>query len=322
MQLSKLYWLCGILFVTVIVLAIVFIPADFRKDETSPATYTGAEWNMPDINSLPATPEVELIRYGKELIVNTSFYLGPKGTIARVSNGMNCENCHLDAGTRYEGNNYSAVFSTYPKVRGRSGAMETIYKRVNDCLQRSLNGKDLDSNSREMHAIYCYIKWLGINVPKQVTPEGAGIVDLPFMDRAADPAEGKIVYVQKCQRCHAADGEGVFNIDSTGYEYPPLWGSKSYNTGAGLFRLSRFAGYVKYNMPYDAKDSQARPSTEEAWDVAAFVNTQPRPTKKFINDWPDISKKPFDEPFGPYTDNFTEQQHKFGPFAPIVKAVK
>jgi thiosulfate dehydrogenase len=34
-------------------------------------------------------------------------------------------------------------------------------------------------------------------------------------------------------------------------------------------------------------------------------------------DWPDISKKPFDHPFGPYADNFPEKQHKFGPYAEI-----
>jgi thiosulfate dehydrogenase len=34
-------------------------------------------------------------------------------------------------------------------------------------------------------------------------------------------------------------------------------------------------------------------------------------------DWPNISKKPIDHPFGPYTDSFSEQQHKFGPFGPV-----
>ena len=33
-------------------------------------------------------------------------------------------------------------------------------------------------------------------------------------------------------------------------------------------------------------------------------------------------EKPFDHPFGPYADNFTEAQHKFGPFKPIVDAQK
>jgi len=58
-------------------------------------------------------------------------------------------------------------------------------------------------------------------------------------------------------------------------------------------------------------------SDEEAWDVAAYVNSQPRPKKTFTHDWPDISKKPIDHPFGPYSDDFSELQHKYGPFGVI-----
>ena len=87
--------------------------------------------------------------------------------------------------------------------------------------------------------------------------------------------------------------------------------------GAGLFRLSRFAGYVKANMPQGASWERPQLTDEEAWDVAAYVNAQPRPTKDLSTDWPDIAKKPVDHPFGPYKDPYSEQQHKFGPFGPI-----
>lgn len=259
----------------------------------------------------------KLIWYGHELIANTSIYLGPKGTVRQISNGMNCQNCHLSAGTKPWGNNYGAVFSTYPKFRERSGSIETIYKRVNDCFERSLNGSALDTASKEMQAIYAYIKWLGEEVPKGVKPKGSGIEELPYLERAADPVKGKIIFEQKCQRCHGSDGQGVMNRDGLSYQYPPLWGIHSYNSGAGLFRLSRFAGYVKNNMPFEADYHSPQLTNEEAWDVAAFVNTQPRPSMNLNNDWPDISKKPFDHPFGPYADSFSEQQHKFGPFAAI-----
>ena len=55
-------------------------------------------------------------------------------------------------------------------------------------------------------------------------------------------------------------------------------------------------------------------SDEEAWDVAAFVNSQPRPKKDISKDWPDISKKPFDHPFGPFADGKSDAQHKYGPW--------
>jgi thiosulfate dehydrogenase len=327
MRFLKSYWLiilAVLAIIAIIIMAIVFIPGDLGTPKLAPVENKKFEWDAPDILRAPNTAEGDLIRYGRKLVAHTSFFLGPKGTIASITNGMNCQNCHLAAGTKYLGNNYSAVYSTYPKFRARSGAIETIYKRINDCMERSLNGKGLDTNSREMQSIYAYIKWLGQNVPKNLKPPGAGIADLPFMDRAADTARGKIVYIQNCQRCHATNGEGVLNADGTEYQYPPLWGMHSYNAGAGLYRISRLAGYIRHNMPFDKDEKkEVLPLTdEEAWDVAAFIISQPRPVKKFPKDWPDISAKPIDHPFGPYKDSFKEQQHKYGPFDPIVNYKK
>ncbi|MCY1525424.1 hypothetical protein D9M68_604020 [compost metagenome] len=70
-------------------------------------------------------------------------------------------------------------------------------------------------------------------------------------------------------------------------------------------------------MPFGASYTNQILSDEEAWDLAAFVNSQPRPHKDQQNDWTDVSQKPIDFPFGPYHDSFTETQHKFGPFNPI-----
>jgi len=274
-------------------------------------------WQAPSTRDLPPTAEGELIRYGEKLVVNTSRYLGPKGVVGVFSNGMNCQNCHLAAGTRPYGNNYSAVFSTYPKFRARSGMVEDIYKRVNDCMERSLNGSSLDTGSQEMKALSAYINWLGKNVPKSGKPSGAGITDLTFLGRAADPRKGSLLYMQKCQACHGKEGQGLPAADSGCYTYPPLWGDHSYTTSAGLYRISRFAGYVKDNMPFGASHGTPLLTDEEAWDLAAFVNSQPRPDKRFKGDWPDIAGKPVDHPFGPYADSFSENQHKFGPFGPI-----
>lgn len=274
-------------------------------------------WVAPDTATIPKTPEGDLIRYGRELIAHTARYLGPQGSVMQISNGMNCQNCHLEAGTKPYGNNYGSVASTYPKFRARSGTIENIYKRVNDCFERSLNGKPIDTNSREMQAIKAYIEWLGKEVPKGKEAKGSGIVDLPFLDRPADPEKGKIIYEKKCAVCHQKDGSGQMKPDGKEWLYPPLWGPKSYNHGAGLYRISRFAGYVKYNMPLGVSYPDSQLTDEEAWDVAAYVNSMPRPAKDLSKDWPDISQKPIDHPFGPFTDGFDEKQHKYGPFGPI-----
>lgn len=279
------------------------------------------EWLAPDTNSIPKTAEGDLIRYGRDLIANTSYYLGPKGKVATISNGMNCQNCHLDAGARSFSNCFSAVASIYPVFRPRSGIVESIEFRVNDCMQRSLNGKPMDSASKEMQAMVAYFHWLDKDVKKGVKPVGAGTEDLPFLDRAADPVRGKQVYITNCQSCHGINGQGVFKPDSSGYVYPPLWGMHSYNVGAGLYRLTKFAGYVKASMPFGiATHNKPVLSDADAWDVAAFVNSQPRPVKSFPKDWPDLSLKSIDYPFGPYTDSFSEKEHKYGPYGPIKKA--
>jgi thiosulfate dehydrogenase len=272
-----------------------------------------SDWRMMYLDS----SEKDLVQYGRELIAHTSEYLGPKGSVLQMSNGMNCQNCHLNAGTQPWGNNYFAVQSTYPKFRARSGTLENQIKRVNDCFQRSLNGKALDSTGREMRAILAYIKWLGNDVEKDKIPRGSGIFKLKGMKRACDPAKGLDVYVAKCQSCHQADGGGLLASNGKSYTFPPLWGKNSYNHGAGLFRISNFAGYVKYNMPQGTTYENPVLTDEEAWDVAAYVNSMPRPSKDLSMDWPKIAKKTFYHPFCPYVDPFSEEQHKFGPYKPI-----
>ncbi len=279
-------------------------------------------WHAPDTSSLTGDPNRELILLGRDIIVHTAKYFGPKGSVqSYATNGMNCQNCHLDAGTKAFGNNYGSVFSTYPKYRARSGSIENIYKRVNDCFERSLNGQALDSTSREMQAITSYINWLGKEVKNGEKAKGSGFKDLAFLQRAADVTKGKSVYQQKCQSCHQQDGQGVMNAESTAYTYPPLWGDHSYNQGAGLYRISNFAKFVKCNMPLGADYENTQLSDEEAWDVAAYVNSQPRPQKDLSKDWPKKEEKPFDHPFGPYADKFTEHQHKYGPYQPIIDTI-
>ncbi|SFT65101.1 Cytochrome c [Algoriphagus locisalis] len=279
-------------------------------------------WVAPDWPSVDLEPNADEINYGRELIVTTSEYLGPNGKVKKISNGLNCQNCHLQAGTLPLGNNYSAVKSTYPKVRGRSGKSEDIQSRINGCFQRSLNGEGLANDSKEMKAMVAYMNWLGKDVPKGEKPKGAGLYEVPLLERAADPFKGKTIYESQCAVCHMVDGQGLMKADGSGYTYPPLWGEHSYNQGAGLYRLSRFAGYVRANMPFGATYENPILSDEEAWDVAAYVNSLERPTREFPDDWPDISKKPMDHPFGPYSDGFSEEQHKFGPFQAIKEASK
>jgi len=274
-------------------------------------------WQAPDVQSISDSKLKAQVEYGRELIAHTAKYLGPNGSVMQITNGMNCQNCHLEAGTKAWGNNYAAVYSTYPKYRARSGKQEDIYKRVNDCFERSLNGKPLANNSNEMQAIKAYIEFLGSEVIKGDKPKGTGIYELTYLDRAADPIAGKSLYSLKCQSCHQPEGQGLIAEGQIEYTYPPLWGKNSYNEGAGLYRLSRLAGYIRYNMPQGASYSMPQLTDEESWDLAAYINSQVRPKKDLSADWPKVEEKPVDHPFGPYADGYSESQHKYGPFQPI-----
>lgn len=278
-----------------------------------------AVWSAPDTSDWATRSDAHLLRYGRQLVSQTADFFGPEGSVAALTNGLNCQNCHLDAGARPFSNNYALVASSYPRFRARSGSIETVHKRIADCFERSLNGSAPDSNSLEAEAIKAYVLWVGSAVQAGDKPLGAGLQNIAWLDRAADSANGALVYVEKCQACHQANGQGVANGHG-GYTFPPLWGEKSYNQAAGLFRMSRFASYVKVSMPLGASAEHPQLSDEEAWDVAAYVNSQQHPAFDISADWPDISGKPVDHPFGPFADSFSEQQHKYGPFKPILAA--
>ena len=319
---KKYFFIGGILLLIVFLILVTdtyFTKKEDIKKSSKPVTKV-VDWIAPDTLLIPATKEGDLIRYGRELILYTARFLGPAGTVAQISNGMNCNNCHIEAGTRFLGNNFSMVAVTYPLYRNRSGKLESVEMRINDCFERSLNGKKLPNTSKEMKAMISYMNWLGKGVVEGEKTAGSGVEKLPFMNRSADTVKGKIVFLTFCQRCHGRNGEGKPANSYGEYIYPPLWGKNSFNVGAGLYQISKFSGYIKNNMPFGTTYKNALLTNEQAWDVAAFVNAQPHPLFDLKMDWPEISTKPFDYPVGPYADGFSESRHKYGPYQEIVQS--
>ena len=86
-------------------------------------------------------------------------------------------------------------------------------------------------------------------------------------------------------------------------------------------RVITAAQFIKGNMPWGvATIDNPKLSDEEAYHVAAYINSFERPLKANTEaDFPDRKLKPMSTPYGPYEDNFSFEQHKYGPFQPIAK---
>jgi thiosulfate dehydrogenase len=260
--------------------------------------------------------------YGRRLLAQTPEYLGPDVSDPKmryISSRLSCGSCHLGAGAEPGTLSLPESIHHYPRFSARQGTNTSIEDRVNECMQRSMNGNPLPKNSTEMIAIALYIRSLGDQdaasgaSQKKVMGEPAGF---KTPNRAADLPAGKKILEEKCAACHQKDGSGLLAAANPihGYVFPPLWGPDSFNTGAGMHRVLTSAKFIKARMPLGRADL----TDNEAFDVAAYINSQPRPEMANLDrDYPDRKTKPIDNGYGPFADPFPLVQHQFGPFQPI-----
>lgn len=280
-------------------------------------------WTVPEVGALPNDAQGQLIRRGRDLITATYAHIGPEVAAAQryAGNNLACTNCHLSAGTRKFALPLFGLLGAFPQYNPRSGGDITIEQRIDGCMERSMNGRAMPADAPEMKAMVAYIAFLSTDVPKGQQLPGMGAGKMPELDRAADPVRGEPIYKRACLACHGTNGQGIRRSTASpilGYMVPPLWGPDSFNDGAGMNRLITAANFIHFNMPHGADYLNPQLSAEESWDVAAFMVSQPRPRKSGVDrDFPDLSKKPIDTPYGPYADGFSAQQHKYGPFAPM-----
>src|SRR5450432_1452962 len=143
MKFLQSVWFPAIIFVAVTIAVLHEMAEAPATQKIVTAPVVPAVWQAP-VASPGSDPASQMIQYGHELIAHTAKYLGPKGSVAAITNGMNCQNCHVEAGAMPYGNCFSAVAATYPVFKPRSGIKESVEFRINDCLLRSLNGKTID----------------------------------------------------------------------------------------------------------------------------------------------------------------------------------
>jgi thiosulfate dehydrogenase len=268
----------------------------------------------------------ENAEYGQRLITHTTQYLGPDVANAGMrfmSSRLACASCHISAGAEPGNLSLVAAMSRYPRISPRSGGKETIEDRINGCMTRSMNGRALPVDGPEMIAMVAWLRFLADRAAAMGADQRKAHDPPEFKtpNRAADPEAGERVFEKRCAACHGKEGTGLAASTKIidGYLFPPLWGPKSFNDGAGLHRVLTAARFVKAKMPLGRADL----NDDEAFDVAAFLNSKPRPHMANLErDYPDRSKKPVDTSYPPYADSFPAEQHLLGPFAPIEKYYK
>lgn len=278
---------------------------------------------VPDIDKLPNDAYGRLVRYGQALTDETYKHIGPEvkdQAMRYAGNNLACTSCHRQNGTLVNAIPLIGVSAVFPQYRAREDEVSTLEDRVNGCMQRSMNGKSLPLDSREMKAFIAYMHFLSRGIPVGAVLEVAETPPMKLPNRRADTAAGAKLFTKKCTMCHGTDGQGVRNGpvgDAGGYELPPLWGPDSFNDGAGMNRLSVASRFIRYNMV------NGKLSDDEAYDVAAYVLSQPRPHKAGVEkDFPAGWNKPVDAPFPPYMDGVSADQHRYGPFPPLQEKAK
>jgi thiosulfate dehydrogenase len=303
-------------------LAMAAAPASSLAAETVDLT----KWTAPDLQKVGDDALGKLIKYGHALITDTANQIGPKVADPAkryTGNNLTCETCHLQGGAQAYAMPLIGVWGRFPQYRGREGQVGTLEDRINGCMQRSMNGRPLPLDSREMKGMLSYMRWLSSGVPVSAKFIGTGTLRIKAPDRAADPHHGKQVFEQTCAACHGANGLGQRAEKGNGYQFPPLWGPDSYNNGAGMARLLTLAAFAKSNMPFGTTYQSPMLNDNDAYDVAAYIESQTRPQKANLEkDFPNLLQKPIDAPYGPYADGFSVEQHRFGPFGPIEAKVK
>jgi thiosulfate dehydrogenase len=229
-------------------------------------------------------PESELpdSAYGVSALRGRALLMATKDSLPHnVGNSLRCASCHLDNGLRKNAMPWVGSYSRFPQYRPRSGKVDLIEDRINDCFERSLNGRALSPSGRDMRDIVAYFAFLSRGIPVGAEIDGQGLARLKPL--AGNVNRGVALFTSTCARCHGADGHGTALA-------PPLWGARSYNVGAGMANIITSASFIRALMPIDRPGQLTE---QQAFDVATYINTRPRPDfPAKVHDWPKGGKPP------------------------------
>ncbi|WP_081974834.1 c-type cytochrome [Novilysobacter arseniciresistens] len=268
----------------------VAAPSDGAGPVVAPAAAPSGQsagFTPPGHDQIPDGPYGDIVRKGRDIFTDTRTHAGEF-----VGNSLSCGNCHLDAGRLANSAPLWGAYVRYPAYRSKTGQVNNYTERLQGCFMYSMNGTAPPAGSEVLVALETYSYWMAQGAPVGAQLPGAGYPKKFKPPQPPDYARGEAVFVENCALCHGEDGQGQ---SAAGRQvFPPLWGPKSYNWGAGMHQLDNAAGFIKANMPLGRGGSL---SDQQAWDVAMFMNAQERPQDpRFTGNLADTRAKFHDDP--------------------------
>ncbi|MEM5435828.1 c-type cytochrome [Paraburkholderia diazotrophica] len=234
---------------------------------SQPDTAPAHPFEPPAESAMPSGEFGKSVKLGEQIFLHTGEYAGKF-----VGNSLTCANCHLDAGRRVNSSPLWAAYVSYPAYRSKNGHVNTLAERMQGCFSYSINGKAPPLGDPVLVALESYAFWLATGAPVGGKIAGRGYPKLPPPSLKVDYTRGARVYAQHCSVCHGPDGQGQSSAGRT--VFPPLWGDRSFNWGAGMHEIQNAAGFIKANMPLGLGNTL---TDQQAWDVAFFMDSHERP---------------------------------------------
>jgi thiosulfate dehydrogenase len=275
---------------------------------------------IPDAPTQYPTGELgKMVKLGEDIINNTNTHPLTK---EYVGNKLTCKSCHLEGGKAKTLGTFIGTAAAFPAYSKREKTVQSLQNRINNCFMRSMNGVRPIVDTKASIAMATYISWLSTGIELKMNPKkpvNAYYTNIwpgskklkPIIQKATHKnyLNGQSIYNNRCASCHGNDGQGIAT-------FPPVWGSDSYNTGAGLSKLDKMATWMKHNMPL----GNANLTDKEAIDVSIYVNAQPR------DDF-DLSKHLLPrQKMGYYNSKVNEEKHSvesnFKAFGLDVKVIR
>ena len=208
-------------------------------------------------NALDATA-ADIAR-GREVFLNTP--VAARGYVP--TSALRCASCHAHEGRKDHALALNGAHRRYPRRMDREDRTRTLQDRIRGCFERSENGSAPPDDSPEMRGLVAFIASLPAGVkapPATLAPARRRPIT------ALRPERGRALFEVSCTPCHGRNGQGAG-------PFPPLWGERSYNDGAGLGQIYKMAAFIHAAMPLNRGGSLTE---DEAQDLAAYINTQPR----------------------------------------------